>query len=145
MRSGLPGVSIPCSHKGQDTPSHPFVTALGWGEAKCCPDSEEGAPHFPVCDVFQHRKEFGLSIPNTGRIHWVYVTYFEQGRRKVWKQRGETGAEVWGSESSSSGGTSEVPAHCCRDGDRGKLKQLNQGGKGSCKVFSGCSLQADEI
>lgn len=107
MRSGLPRASIPCFHKGQHILSRPRVTPLRWGEAKCCPDSEEGAPHFPVWDVFQQRKESGLPICDTGRIRRVYVTYFEQGKRKVWKQRGESGAEVWGSESSSSGGTSK--------------------------------------
>lgn len=38
---------------------------------------------------------------------------------KAWKERGKGVQSPWGSENSSSDGTSEEPAHCCWDGGRG--------------------------
>lgn len=63
-------------------------------------------------------------MPHTGRIHWVYLKSFEQRKRKVWEQSGETGAKPMGQQLQ---GVVKAAAQWDQQGhgDGGKLKQLN--------------------
>lgn len=105
---------------------------MGAEGIKCCPDSEEeqrllgsqSTQAIRAGILTRHSKVFRLPVSHTGRIHWVYVKFFQQRKKESWGAKGETGAEPTGQQ--LQGMVKAAAQWDQRDhGDGGKLKQLN--------------------